>query len=38
MVVTNATASAQAKVTTRARTMRLVLFVRGWWTMVATER
>jgi hypothetical protein len=30
MLVTNATAIAQANVATTARTMRLVLFVRGW--------
>jgi hypothetical protein len=31
MLVTNATAMAQAQVTTTARMMRRVLFVRGWW-------
>src|ERR1041385_8353780 len=33
IVVTNATASAQANVTTTARAMRRVLLVRGWWRM-----
>jgi len=37
-LVTNATARAQAKVTTTARTMRRVLLVRGWWWKVNRER
>jgi hypothetical protein len=36
--VTNATAIAQANVATTARTMRLVLFVRGWWWRVKRAR
>jgi hypothetical protein len=38
MLVTKATATAQASVTMTARTMRRVLFVRGCWKTVRTLR